>query len=66
MSEISTGLPASPHAHFAACIRGEAQPIVTAQDGLAALEIVGAAYESAKSGLRVKIDDIRRSLDDYT
>lgn len=54
-SEISTGLPNVQQAHFAACIRGEAQPIVTALDGLAALEIVEAAYASAQLGQRVLI-----------
>ena len=57
-SEITTGLPYVQQAHFAACVRGEAQPIVTARDGLAALEIVEAAYKSAQSGQRVLVESI--------
>lgn len=54
--EISTGMPSSLQAHFAQCIRGQAQPIVTAEDGLAALEIVEASYQSAQSGRRVTVE----------
>jgi predicted dehydrogenase len=58
-AEVQSGMPDSPQAHFAACIRGESEPLVTVKDGLAALEIVEAAYESARSGQRVLIETIR-------
>ncbi|MBI2843791.1 MAG: Gfo/Idh/MocA family oxidoreductase [Armatimonadetes bacterium] len=58
-NEISTGMPASLQEHFADCIRGDAQPIVTVEDGLAALEIVEAAYRSAREGRCVMIEEVR-------
>ena len=54
-SQIATGMPSSLQVHFADCIRGNAEPIVTVQDGVAALEIVDAAYRSAETGRRVVI-----------
>ena len=54
-SQITTGMPSSLQAHFADCIRGNAEPIVTVQDGVAALEVVDAAYRSAQTGKRVVI-----------
>lgn len=41
--------------HFIACIRGEAQPLVTAEDALRALEIALAAKQSSQSGQPVKL-----------
>ncbi|MFB9329133.1 Gfo/Idh/MocA family protein [Paenibacillus aurantiacus] len=57
-------IPGSPSAsspyerelkHFIACIRGEAEPIVTAEDALRALELALAAQESCRSGQPVKL-----------
>jgi predicted dehydrogenase len=41
--------------HFVDCIRGEAQPRVTPQDGRATIAGVEAAYESARIGQRVRL-----------
>lgn len=56
MSDIVTGLPSCLQTHFADCLRGKAKPLVTAEDGLAALKIVDAAYRSSKTGGRVLVD----------
>jgi predicted dehydrogenase len=59
------GLPSSPLsespydleiADFCSCLRDGNEPRVTAQDGLAALRIAGAALESVTSGAAVMID----------
>ncbi len=42
---------------FVACIREDRQPTITAQDGIKALEVALAAYESAKTGKPVKLDN---------
>ena len=42
-------------AHFADCVANDLQPLVTGEDGRAALEIVFAAYESAGTGRRVEL-----------
>ena len=39
--------------HFIDCVRGNRDPVVTGEDGRAVLEIVNAAYASAKSGGKV-------------
>jgi predicted dehydrogenase len=57
--DIFTGMPASLHAHFADCIRGNAKPIVTAEDGVAALEVIEAAYKSEREGRRVNLGEVR-------
>jgi|FLYL01.1.fsa_nt_gi myo-inositol 2-dehydrogenase/D-chiro-inositol 1-dehydrogenase/scyllo-inositol 2-dehydrogenase (NAD+) len=41
--------------HFVACIRGEHPPVVTGEDGLAALRAVLAARESLRSGRPVEL-----------
>ncbi|TYP79716.1 Gfo/Idh/MocA family protein [Paenibacillus methanolicus] len=41
--------------HFIACIRGEAEPAVTAQDALRALEIALAAKQSSQTGHPVQL-----------
>ncbi|MGW5150630.1 Gfo/Idh/MocA family protein [Rhodococcus koreensis] len=41
--------------HFAAVIRGDAKPIVTARDGLKSLQVVEAVAESARTGEAVTI-----------
>jgi predicted dehydrogenase len=43
--------------HFAAVIRGEAQPICSGRDGLQSLKVVNAVAESARSGKPVDIRD---------
>lgn len=40
-------------AHFVACVRGEAEPLVTGEDGRAVLEAIHAAYHSAATGRKV-------------
>ncbi len=42
-------------AHFVECIEGGKQPLLTGEDGRAVLEIICAAYESARSGQRVTL-----------
>ena len=42
--------------HFAAVIRGDAQPICSGRDGLRTLRVVNAVVESAKTGRPVDVD----------
>ena len=42
-------------AHFADCVLHDKQPLVTAEDGRAVLEMIYAAYESARTGQKVKL-----------
>ncbi|MBO7107498.1 MAG: Gfo/Idh/MocA family oxidoreductase, partial [Verrucomicrobia bacterium] len=46
-----------PHelAHFIDCVRNDKQPVSTGEDGRAVLEIMLAAYQSAKTGAKVKL-----------
>lgn len=41
--------------HFIECVREDKQPLVTGEDGRAVLEIIYAAYESARTGQKVKL-----------
>lgn len=41
--------------HFIECVRKDKQPVVTGEDGRAVLEILLAAYESARTGRKVKL-----------
>ena len=41
--------------HFISCVREGTQPIVTGEDGRAVLEIIYAAYESARTGAKVNL-----------
>ncbi len=41
--------------HFIDCIREDQQPVVTGEDGRAVLEIMMAAYASARTGRKVKL-----------
>lgn len=40
-------------AHFVDCVRHDRQPLVTGEDGRAVLEVIFAAYESARTGRKV-------------
>ena len=42
-------------AHFVDCVRLDLQPLVTGEDGRAVLEVIFAAYESARTGKKVKL-----------
>lgn len=42
-------------AHFVRCVRGEEQPRSTGEDGRAVLEVICAAYASARTGRRVAL-----------
>ncbi len=42
-------------AHFVSCVREDKTPAVTGEDGRAVLEMIYAAYMSAKSGAKVKL-----------
>jgi len=42
-------------AHFADCVLNDKRPLVTGEDGRAALEMIYAAYESARTGERVAL-----------
>ncbi len=53
-------------AHFADCIENEKRPMLTGEDGRAVLEIICAAYQSARSGSRVSLPletDSRKPVD---
>jgi predicted dehydrogenase len=41
--------------HFIACVRENKQPLVTGEDGRAVLELIYAAYESARTGQKVAL-----------
>lgn len=41
--------------HFVECVREDKQPVVTAEDGRAVLEIMYAAYQSARTGQKVPL-----------
>ena len=41
--------------HFISCVREGMQPVVTGEDGRAVLEIIYAAYESARTGAKVNL-----------
>lgn len=58
-SDIKTSLPTDQNSHFIECILNNKDPIVTVEDGKAALEVVSAAYRSAREGRRVLIEEIR-------
>ena len=42
-------------AHFVDCVRYDKQPLVTGEDGRAVLEVIFAAYESARTGRKVEL-----------
>ncbi len=42
-------------AHFVECVREDKEPLETGEDGRAVLEMIFAAYESARTGCRVKL-----------
>jgi myo-inositol 2-dehydrogenase / D-chiro-inositol 1-dehydrogenase len=42
-------------AHFVQCVREDREPLVTGEDGRAVLEILYAAYESARTGAKVAL-----------
>ena len=42
-------------AHFVDCVRLDLQPLVTGEDGRSVLEAIFAAYESARTGKKVKL-----------
>jgi len=53
-------------AHFVECLREGKQPLLTGQDGRAVLEIICAAYQSARTGERVRLPlktDARKPID---
>ncbi len=53
-------------AHFADCIENEKRPMLTGEDGRAVLEIICAAYQSARTGARVSLPletDSRKPVD---
>ena len=49
--------------HFAAVIRGEAKPVVTARDGLTTLQVVEAVLEAARTGHVVRVGRARASTE---
>ena len=61
----SEGFP-QQMAHFVECVREGERPALTGEDGRAVLEIICAAYESARTGQRVSLPfetDARRPVD---
>jgi myo-inositol 2-dehydrogenase/D-chiro-inositol 1-dehydrogenase len=51
---FNQGYPQELH-HFIDCVRNDKEPLVTGEDGRAVLEIMCAAYASAKSGSKVTL-----------
>jgi len=51
---FNQGYPHELH-HFIDCVRNEKTPLVTGEDGRAVLEIIYAAYASARSGAKVPL-----------
>jgi predicted dehydrogenase len=52
--------------HFIDCVREEKQPLVTGEDGRAVLEIMNAAYHSARTGQKVRLPfqtKVKRPID---
>jgi len=52
--------------HFIECVREEKQPLVTGEDGRAVLEIMNAAYQSARTGQKVRLPfepKVKRPID---
>ncbi len=52
--------------HFVACVRDDLEPEVTGEDGRAVLEVIMAAYESARTGTKVLLPfetDAARPID---
>jgi myo-inositol 2-dehydrogenase / D-chiro-inositol 1-dehydrogenase len=41
--------------HFIQCVREDREPLVTGEDGRAVLELIYAAYHSARTGQRVPL-----------
>jgi len=53
-------------AHFVECVAEDRPPLATGEDGRAVLEIICAAYESARTGRRVALPfhpNVRRAID---
>src|SRR6267143_1493342 len=53
-------------AHFVDCVQNDKQPLVTGEDGRAVLEVIFAAYESARTGCKVPLPfktDTRKPYD---
>jgi predicted dehydrogenase len=53
-------------AHFVDCVQNDKQPIVTGEDARAVLEVVFAAYESARTGSKVMLPfrtDAKKPID---
>lgn len=53
-------------AHFVDCVQNDKQPLVTGEDGRAVLELIFAAYESARTGRKVEMpfhSDAKRPID---
>jgi predicted dehydrogenase len=42
-------------AHFVDCVQNDKPPLVTGEDGRVVLEVLFAAYESARSGQKVML-----------
>ena len=52
--------------HFIECVREEKQPLVTGDDGRAVLEVMNAAYQSARTGQKVHLPfqpKVKRPID---
>jgi predicted dehydrogenase len=52
--------------HFIECVREEKQPFVTGEDGRAVLEVMNAAYHSARTGQKVRLPfqpKVKRPID---
>ena len=60
------GFPQEMH-HFARCVRGKEEPIVTGEDGRVVQEVLYAGYQSARIGAKVQLpfrpDGVKRPID---
>ena len=62
---FNQGYPHELH-HFIQCVREDEQPLVTGEDGRAVLEMIYAAYASARSGAKVALPfspTVKRPID---
>ncbi len=49
--------------HFVQCVQNEEQPIASGIDGLRALEVIEAAYESANQGIWIEVESSKVPID---
>lgn len=58
VSDIKSDITSNQFEHFMDCIKNDKEPIVTAEDGRAALAVVTAAYKSLKENRKVLLNEV--------